>query len=193
MGTYAITAVYNGDSGDTPSSATTTFTVGPDATTTVAGPSTFSPVSGEPLSLNAIVAVKSPGSGTPTGTVTFKYGSKVVGTATLVTINGLTYASLPLPPLGPATYTFTAVYNGDSGDLPSSGLDDLHRECRPRQGSRRRPRDPGAEPGRRSHPGPRPGADRPPSKDSARAGNRIVQGQPERAWLDALDSLDAER
>jgi hypothetical protein len=42
-------------------------------------------------------------------------------TVPVKTVNGITFASLPLPPLGAATYTFAATYNGDAGDLPSTG------------------------------------------------------------------------
>lgn len=120
VGNYAITAVYNGDAGGAPSLGTTTFTVGPDATTTIAGPSNFAPFAGQSLVVNAIVSPRAPGAGTPSGTVTFRYGA-ASWVEPLRTINGQTYASLPLAPLGPGTYAFTAVYNGDSGDLPSSG------------------------------------------------------------------------
>ena len=125
--------------------------------------------------------------------MTFKYGSKVVGTATLVTINGLTYASLPLPPLGPATYTFTAVYNGDSGDLPSSASTTFTVSAAPAGGAAVALAIPGPSRAVAATPALDPAPTVLPPRISARAGNRIVQGQPERAWLDALDSLDAER
>ena len=67
LGAYSITAVYNGDAGDTSSSGTTDFIVGKAPTTTVGGPSVFSAASGRPLTLYGVVSVAAPGSGSPTG------------------------------------------------------------------------------------------------------------------------------
>lgn len=196
IGNYAITAVYNGDAGDAPSAATTTFTVGPDRTTTIAGPSTFTPVARLAIALNAIVSVEAPGSGTPTGTVTFRYGSNVVGVAPLKTFGGLTYASLPLPPLGVATYTFTATYNGDAWDLPSTGSTTFLVKPRPIEAKAAAvalaapaPAPAAVTPPLSTPPAPTPA----PATAAARFGIGSGQSKPRRAWLIALDSLDTER
>ena len=54
---------------------------GPAATTTIAGPATFTPGRGQALTIYAVVSVTPPGVGPPTGTVTFKY----LGTFVLAT------------------------------------------------------------------------------------------------------------
>ena len=72
LGTYTFTTVYGGDAANLPSQGTLTFTVGPDATSIAVGPSDFAPVRGESVAINAIVSIRPPGAGAPTGTVTFK-------------------------------------------------------------------------------------------------------------------------
>ena len=47
-----------------------------NATKTVAGPSTVTPVRGQAVTLYAVVSVVAPGTGKPTGTVTFKDGPR---------------------------------------------------------------------------------------------------------------------
>jgi hypothetical protein len=114
MGTYTVTTVYSGDADDLPSRSSMTFTVGRDATKSAVNLYAASPVVGQPETIYAVVSPQAPGSGTPTGTVTFKYGAAAAWTEPLITVNGLTYATLPLAPLGPGTYAFTTVYNGDA-------------------------------------------------------------------------------
>jgi sugar lactone lactonase YvrE len=89
-------------------------------------------VFGQPVTFTATVAVVSPGTGTPTGTVTFLDGSTTLGTGTLS--GGVATLTLPSPPppfftpggpllLGPlsvGTHSITAVYSGDANDLPST-------------------------------------------------------------------------
>ena len=65
---------------------------------------------GQSVTLKATVAAAAPGSGTPTGTVTFYDGSTVLGTATLS--GGA--ASLKTSALPVGADAITAVYNGDS-------------------------------------------------------------------------------
>jgi hypothetical protein len=61
------------------------------------------------VSREAPVKPVAPGSGTPTGTVTFYDGTKAIGTATLV--NGL--AKFTISTLARGTHSITAVYNGE--------------------------------------------------------------------------------
>jgi hypothetical protein len=72
------------------------------------------PVFGQSVTLAATVSVVSPGTGVPTGSVTFKEGSTVLGTATLV--NGV--AQLSTTPSAAGSDTFTIAYSGD--DQPMS-------------------------------------------------------------------------
>jgi hypothetical protein len=67
--------------------------------------------------LTATIAPVAPGSGTPTGTVTFMEGNHVLGTAQ-VDANG--QASLLLESLPAGQHTVTAIYGGDGNFLGSS-------------------------------------------------------------------------
>jgi hypothetical protein len=107
-GTHFLTASFAGIEPFSPSkSAALTETVTKDATTTklTAQVGTL----GGGVELDVTVTPAAPGAGVPTGTVTFKEGSTVLGTATLV--NG--QAVLDLDTLPPGTHTVTAVYSGD--------------------------------------------------------------------------------
>ena len=67
------------------SSTALSLTTGPDATDLVVLASASSAFVGQPVTLTAIVNVLGPGSGTPTGSVTFKNGTTSLGTETLAT------------------------------------------------------------------------------------------------------------
>ena len=119
-----VTANYNGDSNFTASSGTTlqtvnTITSGTSVTSSV-NPSTY----GQAVTFKAIVTVPS-GSGVPTGTVTFKIGSTVLGAATSSTTAGVTSASYTTTafqlPTG-AGQTVSAVYSGDTRFATSTGM-----------------------------------------------------------------------
>ena len=66
------------------------------------------------MTLTATVGIISPGTGVPTGTVTFEQGSTILGTAPLV--DGV--AQLSTTPSAAGTETITVTYSGD--DQPSS-------------------------------------------------------------------------
>ena len=74
------------------------------------------PIVGQAVTLNATVSVVSPGTGVPTGTVTFEDGSTDLGTVPL--INGV--ASLTTTPTAPGTETFSIAYGGGTNDEPSN-------------------------------------------------------------------------
>ncbi len=74
------------------------------------------PVYGEPVTLTVTVSAGASGAGVPTGTVTFKDGSTVLGQATLT--NGV--APFTLSPSSAGTETITIAYGGDTNDQPSS-------------------------------------------------------------------------
>ena len=81
MGTHEITAVYEGDtdfSGSTASSVSLDVTQ--QATTATLSPSTGPTVYGQSVMLTATVAGVSGGTDLPTGTVTFYYGATELGT-----------------------------------------------------------------------------------------------------------------
>src|SRR5262249_51606019 len=64
---------------------------------------------GQPVTINATVQVITPGAGAPTGTVTFRDGSSIIGSASLV--GGM--ASLTTVSLGVGTHAISASYSGD--------------------------------------------------------------------------------
>src|SRR5207244_607253 len=79
LGSHAITATYGGDTNFTGSDGTTTQTVLAGTATVVTSapnPSVF----GQPVTFTATVTAVPPGTGTPTGTVTFAEGTTTLGT-----------------------------------------------------------------------------------------------------------------
>jgi hypothetical protein len=95
--------------------ASTTVTdsqeVNPDATTTTVTSSVNPSGSGQPVTFTATVMATAPGSGTPTGTVTFKDGSKTLGTGTAAGLGQWTLTTSTLA-LGP--HSITAGFGGSS-------------------------------------------------------------------------------
>ena len=87
---------------------------------TVAATAAPAPALGRPVTFVAAVGVLSPGVGTPTGVVTFKEGSTVLGTGTLVTIAGTPFATFTTSTLSAGVHHITAVYGGDAWDKPST-------------------------------------------------------------------------
>src|SRR5213080_2802279 len=94
----------------TTTSASTTTTTLPGTTTGLTSsvqPSVF----GQPVTFTATVAAKSPGAGTPTGTVTFKDGSSTLGTGTL---NSSGQAMFTTSTLAVGPHSITASYGGNA-------------------------------------------------------------------------------
>jgi predicted secreted protein len=113
LGTHSITATYNGDATNNPStSAPLNQVVGPGATTTTlissANPSPF----GQSVTFTATVTGAS-----PTGTVTFNDGATTLAT---VTLNGSGQATFTTSALSFGTHSITATYNGDANNASST-------------------------------------------------------------------------
>ena len=123
VGSAAITAAYSGDVVFAPSnSSALTEVVNPDATNITLTPSPTSPEPGQPVTDTATVALAPPGTGTPTGTVSFTDdGSPIAGcqalslpsAAPLQVTCSQTYAS-------GAIHSVTATYSGDADDAGST-------------------------------------------------------------------------
>src|SRR5439155_1665125 len=112
VGSHPITASYGGDakfSGST--SSTLNQTVKKASTTTLVSSSANPSVSGQPVTFTATVTAKSPGTGTPTGTVTFKDGANTLGTGTL---NSSGHAIFTTSTLKVGSHSITASYGGDA-------------------------------------------------------------------------------
>ena len=103
--------VYGGDTNFlTSPSGILTQTVKQAATTSAVSSSVNPSVSGQAVTFTATIAPVSPGSGVPTGTVTFDDGSTVLGTVTLS--NGT--ASFTTSSLTVGTHSIKVVYAGDT-------------------------------------------------------------------------------
>jgi len=117
-GDVTVTAAYDGNAGFAPSvSDGFIHSTGPAATDiTLSGP--VSVAAGQGATLTATVATRAPGSGTPTGTVSFTMGGTTVDAA----LAGGT-ASWTTPPLAQGSHTVEATYSGDtarSGSGPAT-------------------------------------------------------------------------
>jgi hypothetical protein len=74
------------------------------------------------VTFTATVADSSPGTGTPTGSVTFLDGTAVLGTATLSTAGGITTATFTTTYVSAGSHSITAAYGGDARSKNSTSL-----------------------------------------------------------------------
>ena len=117
VGTYAtLHADYAGDSSfNTSTSSNLSQTINKANTSTSLAADVNPAVFGQYVTFTATVAASSPGSGTPTGTVTFYDGSTSLGTGTLAVVGGQNVATLSTSALAVGTHaTVHAVYAGDA-------------------------------------------------------------------------------
>jgi large repetitive protein len=116
IGTYAITATYQGDANDAAStSLAISLAVGKIPTTTDLGSSMTNGSNPQVNLLATVVANIGPA---PTGTVTFSNALTTLGTATL-DATGVATLALNLPE---GTYVVEAVYSGDATHLGSTSM-----------------------------------------------------------------------
>ena len=114
---HTITAVYAGDSNFSDSTSNVLVqTVNQDTTTTVLYPGSTA-VLGQNNTMSTTVFPDLPGSGTPTGTVTFAEGDTTLGTGVLV--NGT--ATLTSNSFILGANTITVIYSGDGNFIGSTG------------------------------------------------------------------------
>jgi probable HAF family extracellular repeat protein len=115
VGSNSITVVYGGDGnfvGTT--SAALAITIKQASTTTELSASNATAANGTPMTLTATVLPERPGSGTPTGTVSFWDGSTLLGTVNL-NDGGVAKLTYKFSVIG--KHKITAVYNGDANFL----------------------------------------------------------------------------
>ena len=118
VGSNSITAAYNGDSQfNTSTSSTLTQTVNKDATTTTVTSSLNPSNKGQSVTFTATVVASAPGTAVPTGTVTFKDGTRTLGSSTL---NSSGQATFSISNLNKGNHSITAVYGGSSNFLTST-------------------------------------------------------------------------
>jgi hypothetical protein len=109
---HTITAVYGGDTSFTESTGSLpTQTVNKDDTGTGLSSSLNPSNIGQPISFTASVTATGPGSGIPTGTVTFFDGTGNLGVGTL-DMNG--HTTFTTASLSAGIHNITAQYGGDS-------------------------------------------------------------------------------
>ena len=121
IGTYSVSAAYNGDSANSASiSSASPVAVAGAATSTVLASSSTTSTVGVPVTLTATVTS---GSGTPTGTVSFSYTNATVSTPTTIIsaalINGIANASAFLPQ-GTDNVVATYLASGNFGGSVST-------------------------------------------------------------------------
>ena len=112
MGSNSITVSYSGSSSLAAStSAVLAQTVNQDPTSTKVTTSSSTVVYGKSVTFTATVTANRPGSGTPTGTVTFNDGTNVLGIGTL---NSSGKATFTTSELAVGMHSITVVYGGDT-------------------------------------------------------------------------------
>jgi hypothetical protein len=117
-GVHTLRVVFGGDANHAASTAPDVIVTVSSAATTVSLVSAANPVvPNDDITLTAVVSVVAPGSGTRTGTVTFKEGTTVLGTAQLA--NDGT-ATLIITGRAVGSFNFTAEYAGDANFLAST-------------------------------------------------------------------------
>jgi hypothetical protein len=113
LGTHSFTAEFGGE---TAVGGNTVVSRRP--TTVTLTPSDTTPGRGDTVTLTATVAGPAGNVGTPTGSVVFRNGSTVLGTAT---VNAQGKASVAVPLTLSGRLNYRADYQGDANSLPSSG------------------------------------------------------------------------
>jgi hypothetical protein len=122
QGNHSIRAAYGGDGNFTGSvSRVYGEPVNRSATSVTISSSTASSVCGQSVWLTATIRPLAPGSGMPTGTVTFFDGS--VSISSNLNVKGAGQAILLTTTLSVGTHTITAAYSGDTNFQASSGND----------------------------------------------------------------------
>ncbi len=118
VGAHALLAVYGGDAGfATSTSPTLTETIGKAATKTVLSTSVTPIVHGPPVTFTAAVTVVAPGTGSPTGSVSFLDGATLLGVAPL---DGSGHAAFTTSTLIAGAHAITARYGGDGSFTAST-------------------------------------------------------------------------
>ncbi len=118
-GVHSVVAIYSGAPNFASStSAMLTQVVIKDPTTTTLTSSVNPSHFGQPVTFTADVTANPPGSGTPSGTVTFTADGSQIGLP--ATLAGGHASSIAVSSLAPGVHLIAAGYSGDSNFLPSS-------------------------------------------------------------------------
>lgn len=118
VASHSITAAYNGSATFNPStSSALTQTVNKDGTASAVTSSLNPSVRNQTVTFTATVTASAPGTGVPTGSVTFKDGTKTLSTKTL---NGSGQATFATSALARGSHSITVVYAGSTNFLGST-------------------------------------------------------------------------
>ena len=123
IGGHSIVANYAGDTDFASDTGNDSITVQPATTSTVVGSSANPGPIGAPVTYTATVSVVAPGTGTPTGTVSFTDNGNPVGGCQSLSLP----VSVPLQAICTETYgsnashAIVATYSGDTNDASSHG------------------------------------------------------------------------
>ena len=115
-GSHTITAVYGGNLSFAASTGSRTQVVNKATTSTTLTASTTSSTFGQTVTFKVGVGVSSPGSGTPTGSVTLMDGGTALETVVLT--GG--QVVIPISTLTVGSHTITVLYGGDANFKTSS-------------------------------------------------------------------------
>lgn len=110
VGSHSVTASFSGTDNWANSASSLTETVKPAPTTTAVASSLGSSVFGQSVVLTATVRPTAPGAGTPSGTVTFRDGNKILGAVALNGVSGNDQARLSIASLSAGKHSITALY-----------------------------------------------------------------------------------
>jgi hypothetical protein len=110
VGSHTITAIYGGSTDFFGSSASVVQKVTKDATSTAVKSSLNPSVAGQAVTFTATVHALLPGSGIASGTVIFKDGTNILGSAPL---NSAGQATFSTASLSVGNHSITAIYGGD--------------------------------------------------------------------------------
>jgi len=117
VGVHHVTASFGGGQPFTPSQSSTLDQTVRTGTSTSLSASANPAVVGQTVTLTASVAPLTSGQPTPTGTVTFKAGTAVLGVGT---VDGTGHAQLDTSFATTGRRSLIAVYGGDGRDVPST-------------------------------------------------------------------------
>jgi len=124
LGTHPITAVYEGDTNFVGSSTTATLSqvVNPAVTSTAIISDHNPGTVGQTITYTATVTVNSPGSGTPTGTVSFSDGGSPISTCQALSLPGTAPLQVTCQQVYAtnASHSITAVYSSGGSNFGGS-------------------------------------------------------------------------
>jgi large repetitive protein len=120
-GSHSITVIYSGDPnfiGST--SSVVAQTVSPAATSTSLASSVNPSVTGQPVTITATLSVNAPGSGTPTGTVSFQNDGTTIAGCAANPVSGIGIATCADTFVAAGAEAVTAIYSGDTNFISST-------------------------------------------------------------------------